>query len=63
MILPMRNPVELKDVTICSDNFMLFTWVNPIENYLTLNGEKTKYLASLVPLTICMILKVGLLAA
>lgn len=55
--------MELKDVTICSDNFMLFTWVNPIENYLTLNGEKTKYLASLVPLTICIILKVGLLAA
>ena len=59
IILPMRNLVELKDVAICSDNFILFTWVTPVGNYLTLE-KKTKYLASQVHLVIFMTFKVKL---
>ena len=60
IILPMRNLVELKDVAICSDNFILFTWVTPGGNYLTLE-KKTKYLASRVHLAIFMTIKVKIM--
>ena len=44
IILPMRNSLEWNDETICSDNFMHFTWITPVGNYLSLNGEKQNIL-------------------
>ena len=35
-ILPMRHSLEWNDETTCSDNFMHFTWVTPVGNYLSL---------------------------
>ena len=46
IILSMRNPIDLKDIAICSYNFMHLTWVAPEGNHLTLNGGKKKKLAS-----------------
>ena len=42
IILSMRNPIDLKDITIRSYNFMHLTWVAPVGNHLTLNGGKKK---------------------
>lgn len=42
VILSMRNPIDLKDIAICSYDFMHLTWVAPEGNHLTLNGGKKK---------------------
>lgn len=48
LILPMWNSVKWEDVTIFSHNFILFIYITPEGDYLTLNGKEKTHGLSLI---------------